>query len=69
MKTMLVGIDYTIDGQRYISNILYTDFGDAINLKTYAATWKKKHDEVYTIDLDPNHQDFIQEIVLHGCRM
>ena len=68
MKTMLVGICYNTDGTRYINELLYTSWKDAIELNEAAARAKKHNDEVYIIDLNPSHKDFIEEIVLHGCR-
>ena len=69
MKTMMVGICYNTDGTRYINEFIYTTFIDSIELRKIADYWKRRNDEVYTIDFDPSHKDFIQEIVLHGCRM
>lgn len=68
MKTMLVGICYNTDGTRYINELLYTSWKDAIELDAAAQRAKKHNDEVYIIDLNPSHKDFIEEIVLHGCR-
>lgn len=69
MKTMIVGINYNTDGTRYINEITYKTFIDAIELCSLADCCKSRNDEVYTIDINPSHKDFIQEIVLHGCRM
>ena len=66
---MIVCINYNTDGSRYIANLHYTTFIDALDLKDSCEQFKHHYDEVYTIDLNPNHKDFIQEIVLHGCRM
>ena len=68
MKTMLVGICYNTDGTRYINEILYASWKDAIELNDAARCAHKTNDEVYIIDLDPSNKDFIEEIVLHGCR-
>ena len=69
MKTMIVGINYNTDGTRYINQLLYKSFHDMIAIKDVTENWKRTNDEVYIIELNPSHQDFIQEIVLHGCRM
>ena len=66
---MIVCINYNTDGSRYIQALHYTQFTDGIQLNEICNDFKKYSDEVYTIDLDPSHKDFIQEIVLHGCRM
>lgn len=69
MKTMIVCIDYNTDGTRYISSLYYTSFVDGIHLSDVCREFKTEHDEVYTIELDPSHKEFIEYIVLHGCRM
>lgn len=68
MKTMLVGICYNTDGTRYINELLYTSWLDALELDKAAQRCKKHNDEVYIIDLNPSHKEFIEEIVFHGCR-
>ena len=69
MKTMMIGINYNTDGTRYIDCLSYCAYIDMIEIKERASKWNKCFDEVYIIDFDPSHKDFIQEIVLHGCRM
>ena len=69
MKTMLVGICYNTDGTRYINELLYTSWNDAIELEEAARRAKKNNDEVYTIDLNASEYTFVEYIVLHGCRM
>ena len=69
MKTMIVGINYNTDGTRYINELLYTIWYDAIELRDCAESWKNHNDEVYTIDLNPSENTFVEYIVLHGCRM
>lgn len=68
MKTMLVGICYNTDGTRYINELLYTTWLDGLELNEAAERAKRTNDEVYIIDLNTNHKEFIEEIVLHGCR-
>lgn len=68
MKTMLVGLCYNTDGTRYINELLYTSWKDAIELDAAAQRAKRTNDEVYIIDLNASHKEFIEEIVLHGCR-
>ena len=69
MKTMLVGICYNTDGTRYINELLYTSWKDGMELEQAAQRAKRNNDEVYTIDLNPSHYEFLEYIVLHGCRM
>ena len=69
MRTLIVGINYNTDGTRYINQLLYKTFHDMIQIRDITDNWKRTNDEVYIIDLNPSHTDFIQEIVLNGCRM
>ena len=66
---MVVCIDYTQDGARTISNIAYQADRTEESLINIANAYKNYHDEVFTVNFDPNSQDFITEILKSGCRM
>ena len=66
---MIVAIDYTDAGWRYISNIAYASDWSKESLMARANEFSKDHEEVYIIDFDKNCVPFIDEIVLHGCRI
>ena len=67
---MIVCMDYTQDGSRTISELHYTaSTTNDIALKKYANQFLPAFDEVYIVDFDPNNTSFIEEIVLHGCRI
>lgn len=70
MKILIVAINYTQEGIRTIANI--GTYNPEIGLSV--AEWcdmyySKQYDEVYTIEMDNNHREFIDYIVTHGCRM
>ena len=69
MDKMLVGIDYTQDGSRTIGTIEYGSLQDEHSFKSRALDFKSYHDEAYIVDFNPNCVDFINEIVLKGCRV
>lgn len=66
---MIVAMDYTEAGWRYISNIAYASDWTQETRMARAEEFGKRHDEVYVIDIDNNCIPFIDEIVLHGCRI
>ena len=70
MKILIVGINYTQDGKRTIAKIstFQPEIGYSIN-EWCEIYFIEEYDEVYTIEMDNNHQDFIDYIVTHGCRM
>ena len=69
MAKMIIGIDYTQDGNRTIDTVEYCSLHDDYNLKSRALDYKDYHDEVYIVDFNQNCKDFIDEIVLKGCRV
>lgn len=68
MNKMVVGIDFTQDGTRTISEINFGLENYDILMHTAQAI-SNLHDEVYIVDFDPNSQPFIDEIVLKGCKI
>ena len=66
---MIVGINYDTDGNRYIARIDYVAKRQRIQINKVAGCMKYEYDEVYIIECDNTNQPFIDEIVLHGCRM
>lgn len=69
MKKMIVGINYTQDGQRTIAFIEFLSGRSDKNVDITAKYYRPQYDEVYFVDFDPNCEDFINEIVLKGCRV
>ena len=69
MDKMLVGIDYTQEGKRTIGTLVYEACCDNSYLKARANDCKVIDDEVYIVDFNPNYEEFINEIVLKGCRI
>lgn len=66
---MIVGMKYNIDGSRYISTIAH---GADWTPKTESERAKYiagECEEVYIIPIDINHKEFINSIVLNGCRI
>lgn len=66
---MIVGINYKSDGRRYISTIIYCSKWSALRTERVAQALLDDCDEVYVIALDGNCEDFINEVVLKGCRI
>ena len=66
---MIVGMNYTQDGNRTIVLIDY--YSDCSNdyLIHLTNNYKVLYDEVYIVNFNPNCEDFINEIVLKGCRV
>lgn len=69
MDKMIVTIDYTDAGERYISKIIYNRRWTEQDLMIRASVFSKTHDETYIVSFDNNCIPFIDEIVLHGCRI
>ena len=69
MSKMLVCMDYTQDGERTITDIYFDVSCDDETTENVARDYTDSHDETYIIDFDPNHADFINEIVTRGCRI
>lgn len=66
---MIVGINYNTDGSRYIASIFSRYCWDTLKEKRIAQAISHDCDEVYIIDFNPYYEDFINEIVLKGCRI
>ena len=66
---MIVGININTNGERYIA-ALHFDFDYNNDNKTrIAQSWKMCYDEVYIVHFDNCCEDFINEIVLKGCKI
>ena len=69
IMNMLIGIDYTQDGSRTISH-LESDINNGIMKQgEILAILENKHDEVYSVEVDQNCKEFIEEIVTKGTRI
>ena len=66
---MIVGINYTNDGRRYISNIAYDSKWSDETKMNKAKELSEIQDEVYIVGIDKNCIPFIEEIVFRGCRI
>lgn len=66
---LIVGINLNTLGDRYIAYLKYDSDLLRNECNTVAVHMKENYDEVYLIDIDAAHEDFISYIVLHGCRM
>lgn len=66
---MVVGINYNTDGSRYIARISYNALRSKEADKRLADKCSTLCDEMYIIDIDNTHVDFINEIVTKGCRI
>lgn len=67
---MIVGINYSQDGSRYIARIVFQANSTMQKIQDLAHYMMKDYDEVYVIgSFKNNDQDFINEIVTKGCRI
>ena len=66
---MIVGINYSNDGSRYIASIIFCDSWSALKRERVAQALTQDCDEVYIKALNKTCEDFINEIVLRGCRI
>ena len=66
---MVVGINYTQDGNRTIACIDFCSEADENDFNITKVYCKNIYDEAYIVDFNPNCTDFINEIVLKGCRI
>lgn len=67
---MIVGININAIGDRYIACLYFCNDNNRKDRQTIAKLWLNSYDEVYIIDnFDSNDEDFINEIVLKGCRI
>lgn len=69
--TLLVGINYTQEGGRTIAYIsTFSSDNSTFYVTDYCDIYlKDQFDEVYAIEMDNNHKEFIDYIVTHGCKM
>lgn len=65
---MIVAMNYTQEGGRTIS-ALYSYPFEASERADLIHWLGENNDEVYSINLDQNHKQFIDGIVLEGCRI
>lgn len=67
---MIVGINLNTLGDRYIASLYFIDDNTRHDKEAIARLWSNHYDEVYIIDgFDNCCEDFINEIVLKGCRV
>ena len=69
---MIVAINYSQDGSRYIANITFKSNRTRQEIQDLAHYMTQDYDEVYVIsslNFNNNDQNFINEIVTKGCRM
>ena len=66
---MIVGINYSTDGTRYIARIDFKSNRDKSVQTKIANMMKAEFDEVYIVDVNNADTAFINEIVLNGCRI
>lgn len=65
---MIICMNYSYDGTRYIAYIQYSyDWGEE-KISSYADFLSDQYEEVYVIPFIPN-EDLINEVVLKGCRI
>ena len=66
---MIICMDYSNDGERYIAFIQYTsDWGNE-TVKAVAEHLSLQYDEVYVMGFNCNCKELIEEVVLKGCRI
>lgn len=66
---MIVGININSIGDRYIAGLYFNFDNSRHDREAIAKLWVNHYDEVYIVDFDNCCEDFINEIVLKGCRM
>lgn len=66
---MIVGININAIGDRYIAGLYLNIDNSRHDKEAIANLWLNHYDEVYIIDFDNCCDDFINEIVLKGCRI
>lgn len=67
---MIVGININAIGDRYIASLYFCNDHNRKDKQAIANLWLNHYDEVYIVDdFDSNDDDFINEIVLKGCRI
>lgn len=66
--TMIICMNYTDDGTRYIARIEYVSSRYDQDDLAIAQQYTERYDEVYIIPFVPS-QELINEVVLNGCRI
>lgn len=66
---MIVGININSIGDRYIAGLYFNIDNSNKDKESIAKLWLNHYDEVYIVNFDNCCEDFINEIVLKGCRM
>lgn len=66
---MIVGMNINAIGDRYIAGLYFNTDNSRKDKEAIAKLWVNQYDEVYIIDVDNCNDDFINEIVLKGCRI
>ena len=66
---MIVGININSIGDRYIAGLYVNIDNSNKDKESIAKLWLNHYDEVYIVNFDNCCEDFINEIVLKGCRM
>lgn len=65
---MIICINYSDDGERYIADMRYAYDWSKLRVIEVASYLVSHFDEVYVIDFKEN-KEFIDEVVLRGCRV
>jgi len=65
---MIICINYSDDGERYIADIRYAHDWSKLRTIDVANHLALHYDEVYVIDFKEN-KEFVDEVVLRGCRI
>lgn len=66
---MLVTMDYTQDGSRTITNLLYRDYTNSRDYEDTKRYFEQTNDELYAVNFNQNCKEFIEEIVLNSTRL
>ena len=69
MNILVVGINYSDNGDRVISRMYYNDTANIDATYDLCTSMERACDEVYITDkFNPAHKDFINEIVTSSCK-
>lgn len=66
---MIICMNIGTDGERHVAHIEYNSGLTNGQIITRAQTLIELYDEVYAMQFDNNCKDFINEVVLRGCRV
>lgn len=66
---MIIGININTIGDRYIAYVKHDNNLTRHDMTVVAEQLKDFYDEVYITDFDGANDDFIQYVVLKGCRV